>query len=301
MSLIARPVIALSALVLLAPLSPPRTADAATPARLRAAKKAFKRAEVQYRLGNFEEALGHYKAALKLARRPSLVFNIAQCYRFLEQPKKAIFFYQLYLSEWKRTHPRTPPPNRDEVMQWLAALRQQARSAEPGSVRLQGVPDRAAVYLDGKLVGRGPFAAPIELEPGDHALRVVARGHHPYEGTLTVRGGAAVTERVALRRLRGRKGACLVTGLVTGALAVGAEVAALLLTRETNKQYDDTPEFRRYRAGAIGSHVAAGTLAAAAVVSFVLYYRSGERAPAPRAVGFAPLRGGALVTAGGSF
>lgn len=301
MSLIARLVLALSAVMLLALLPPPRAAAAANSARLRAAKKEFDHAEVQYRLGNFEPALAHYKEALKLARRPSIVFNIAQCYRFLEQPKKAIFFYELYLSEWKRTYPDTPPPNRDEVVQWLAALKREARRAEPGSVSLEGVPDGAAVYLDGKLVGRGPFAAPIELPPGGHELRVVARGYRPYAGTLTVRGGAALTERVQLRRLRGRKGAWLVTGLVSGTLAIGAEVAALLLTRETNRQYDDTPEFRRYRAGAIGSHIAAGTLAAAAAVSFVLYYRSGERAPEKRALGFAPLPGGALVAARGTF
>jgi len=299
MSLLARLVVAASAIAAFALLpADPARADAA---RLREAKKEFENAEVQYRLGNFDTALGHYKQALQLARRPSIVFNIAQCYRFLEQPKKAIFFYELYLAEWKRTYPDTAPPNRDEVMQWLATLKREAQSTEPGRVQLLGVPDGAAVLVDGKLVGRGPLGAPFELAAGEHELRVEAAGYRPFAATITVQGGTPSEERVALKRLRDRTRAWLATGVAASALAVGAEVAALLLTRETNQQYDDTAEFRRYRSGAIASHVAAGTLAAAAAVSFVLYLRSGERAPAPRAVSFTPLTRGAMIAAQGTF
>ena len=87
------------------------------------ARTLFKQAETQYRLGKFKEALAGYEAALKAAHHPSIIFNIAQCHRQLGNARKALFSYELFLSDWNRMKPGTAPPNKAEVDRHIAALK----------------------------------------------------------------------------------------------------------------------------------------------------------------------------------
>ncbi len=81
-----------------AALAKPGAKDAAT-AR---AKEFFKQGAQAYRLANFKEALGFFEEAMKLSPRPSVILNLAQCHRQLDNHKKSLFFYKLYLTEWAR-------------------------------------------------------------------------------------------------------------------------------------------------------------------------------------------------------
>jgi tetratricopeptide (TPR) repeat protein len=101
---------------------------------LRRARAPFDEAESQYRLGRFAEALTGYRAALELARRPNLLFNIAQCYRQLGDHPNALFYYELYLADSRRARPGKPVPYEKEVRQHMARLRSLlAESARPGA------------------------------------------------------------------------------------------------------------------------------------------------------------------------
>jgi hypothetical protein len=275
--------------------------------RIRRAKHLFKQAEIKYRLGEFATALSLYKKALSLARRPSLVFNIAQCHRFLEHPKKALFYYELYLSEWKRSRPGTDPPNLAEVQGFITSLREQLATPK---LLIEGLPDGAEVLVDGRVIGRLPMEAAVEISPGDHQLRVKASGYRTYRRLISLRPGQQLTRRIKLRHRRHppkRSVAWLATGIAASALAIGAEVAALVLTKKTNDQFDDTPEFKQYRNGAIISHIGAATMAVTAGVSFVLYAYSGkERRDArlstgPRLVVSPHGAEGAMISATGTF
>jgi len=97
------------------------------------ARQQYHEAEKQYRIGQFQLALKHYMAALKLSPRPSLMYNLAQCYRVSKQPDKALFYYKLYLSEWKRRKSDAPEPfvfreARRHIVQLTARIK--AREAE---------------------------------------------------------------------------------------------------------------------------------------------------------------------------
>ena len=99
------------------------------------AKAQFERGEVQYRLGNFKIALGHYQAALRLVRRPSIVYNIAQCYRQMGDLKKALFNYKLFLSDYKRANPAAPRPQNDaEVKRHIMDLTAKVKAKEQAEV-----------------------------------------------------------------------------------------------------------------------------------------------------------------------
>jgi tetratricopeptide (TPR) repeat protein len=95
-------------LVLLAPMAalvgvqPVAAADEPPPE----VAKLYQQGAKEYRLGHFRRALTRFRSALALTEgRPSLLFNIAQCYRQLGTRRQAIFYYKLYLSEFERLNP----------------------------------------------------------------------------------------------------------------------------------------------------------------------------------------------------
>jgi len=49
------------------------------------AKLLFKRAQLAYKLGKFENALGEYSKAYEMLPLPGFLFNIGQCHRQLVQ------------------------------------------------------------------------------------------------------------------------------------------------------------------------------------------------------------------------
>ncbi|HEY8927038.1 MAG TPA: tetratricopeptide repeat protein, partial [Polyangia bacterium] len=83
----------------------PTVAFAAEDPRVEA-KREVERAEVQYKLGRFDEALEGYSRAYELVNAPGLLFNIGQCHKNLKSYERAIFFFQEYLREAKRPERR---------------------------------------------------------------------------------------------------------------------------------------------------------------------------------------------------
>lgn len=73
----------------------------------------------EYRRRDYRRAIMFYEQSLKLSQRPSLLFNIAQCYRMLEDPSRALDFYRQYLAVWRAQNPSQPAPNYDEVRNYI--------------------------------------------------------------------------------------------------------------------------------------------------------------------------------------
>ncbi len=97
------------------------------------AKAYFKKGTQAYRLANFKEALGHFEEAMKLSPRPSVILNLGQCHRQLDNHKKALFFYKLYFTEWSRANPTTKgsPPFQEEVEGYIKELEYKVAMAKP--------------------------------------------------------------------------------------------------------------------------------------------------------------------------
>ena len=112
-----------------------RGADA--PSRRAEAKSEVERAEVQYKLGRFDEALEGYSRAYELVNAPGLLFDIGQCHRNLGSYERAIFFFQEYLRE------ETRPERRALANQLIAESRSELEKrrqqpAEPDEAASQG-------------------------------------------------------------------------------------------------------------------------------------------------------------------
>ena len=296
-------------------LALPAPAFANSPARIKA-REHFERGETQYRLGRFTTALKEYQAALKLVRRPSIVFNIAQCYRQLSEYRRSIFYYKLYLSDWQRVHPGQKPPYQREVKEHIrkltaAARRKAAEQDGPGvseppgpaaaRVQLDGAPDGARVFVDGVLVARTPLEVPLQLTPGQHRLEVVARGSAPWVQNIQLSGREQRRVMVDLEPERGKRDKTyLAIGVPAAAMAVGMEIMALVAMTEGNKRKESDPDINTYKTLNIVGHVGAGLFAAGSITCFVLYYLSDDGSGGSTArLQLSPLQGGGYV--GGSF
>ena len=273
-------------------------------------KEHFNRGQELYRLGHFSKALTEYQEALKLVQRPSIILNMAQCYRNLDQPKKALFFYKLYLSEWRRQHPTVAPLYEDEVKTHIKGLTQiiRSRSRKPatsqpvvrfGKLQILGIrAARALLLVDGEVRSMTPFSRPIDVLPGQRAVRIEADGHLSWKRTVTIKSGESKRLEVKLQQLPRRKRGWLIASIVTAVAAASAEALAIGYTLAARDHIHGSPPHQRDRDIAIVGHVLAGTLTAASVTSLVFYLRSGrvEKGGISKAAAVVPAPGGVAAS-----
>lgn len=92
--------------------------------RRKLAKKLFRKAKRDFELGRFKKALKGFSSAYELVSHPGLLFNIGQCHRMMKNYKKAVFFYEGYLSAIPDA------PNRAEVQKLIAEGKRRIKEAE---------------------------------------------------------------------------------------------------------------------------------------------------------------------------
>lgn len=73
-------------------------------AEYKAAEKLYEKGRTMFKLKKMRQALVFFKRAYEMAPLPGFLFNIGQCYRFLNDVKQALFFYRQYV----RDNPGTP-------------------------------------------------------------------------------------------------------------------------------------------------------------------------------------------------
>jgi tetratricopeptide (TPR) repeat protein len=76
----------------------PAHARAAHASGEKEARELFQKAEMSFNLGKFADALADYQAAYQAKPLPGFLFNIAQCYRHMQDYERARFFYRRYLA-----------------------------------------------------------------------------------------------------------------------------------------------------------------------------------------------------------
>jgi tetratricopeptide (TPR) repeat protein len=133
------------------------------------AKARFNEAEVFYRIGEYAKALEGYKEAYLLAKKPAILFNMAQCYRYLKSYEEALRTYQIFLLDDPNT------PIREEVEESIAELKAiiaQEQATPTSQPATSPTPQTVPVVL--------PQTAPTAL-----------RYHGPKKTTLYMFSGAA--------------------------------------------------------------------------------------------------------------
>jgi len=103
----------MAALLLVASAGP---AVAGRPSESARAREQFRAAQQHYKLAEYPQALDAFKETYRILEDPSLLFNIAQCYRQLNKKEEAIRFYRTYL------HDSSNAADREDVQKIIASL-----------------------------------------------------------------------------------------------------------------------------------------------------------------------------------
>ncbi len=109
----------------------------------------------------------------------------------------------------------------------------------------------AEIRIDGKLLAVAPLEAPLELDPGRHALAVTLTGFAPHRQTIALERGALTTLSVDLHATDQRIAAWSLLGSGWAALAagIGLGVASVVAHREARDLLsgggDDDPGLER--------------------------------------------------------
>jgi tetratricopeptide (TPR) repeat protein len=171
-------------------------------AETKRARQLFKQGLTLYRLHEFKVALKRFEAALKLKTRASIVLNIAQCHRKLNNAQKALFYYKLYLSRWAEQFPNRRSPYQVEVDKQIKALGARLLREADGALKIFSEPPGAEIWIDGRVrPGKTP-AVLQKLAKGEHGLEL-RKGDLRYRGRVEVVGGTQTEVRVVLARVLG--------------------------------------------------------------------------------------------------
>lgn len=112
----------------------------------RDAESLFKKAEIQFGLGNHKMAQDLYTMAYELRPQPSYLFNIGQCYHRLGNYDKAIRTFELYLFQEPEADDREDVQRMIEISRRAKLARRQPTSAPAPAVA--GGPSRDASPTD---------------------------------------------------------------------------------------------------------------------------------------------------------
>ena len=166
----------------------PSAALAQTEAERAQARAAFQRGVEAYAAERFQEALGAFQEAYRIAPHPSVRVNMANCYERLDRPLEALDHFERFLAEADNASPE----QQREVRTAVRRLRQQV-----GEVFVRVQPDGATVRV-GTTVRTAPILEPIELARGAHRVEVSLAGYRSETREVQVRGGDRVELTVTM-------------------------------------------------------------------------------------------------------
>ncbi len=209
-----------------------------------AARRHYAEGQMLFRDGQYEAALREFQAAYRADPHPVSLRSQAACLVQMGREREAVELYQRYLEAM---------PNASDRAQ-VESYIQEARS-QGGRVYIVTNPQGATATLDGRpLPGQTPLN--VEVSAGSHTLQLQAQGYRPETRTFQLSYGESQTIQVNLSPAAGQQpattpstptpggyppqqtqdqglrfsvpvwvmigvtGAALITGIVTGSLAL---------------------------------------------------------------------------------
>jgi tetratricopeptide (TPR) repeat protein len=116
------------------------SSDAKTGNARAQARAQVKKAQLDYKLARFEEALQDYSQAYELYPAPALLFNLGQCHRNLKNYERAIFFFEGYLREQPKIAADQRALTEDLLTECRTALDRQRAEAAAAAARFAPPP-----------------------------------------------------------------------------------------------------------------------------------------------------------------
>lgn len=157
-----------------------------------AARAAFERGVNAYAAERWEEALGAFQEAYRVAPHPSVRVNMANCYVHLARPVEALDHFERFLFE---IGDEGDPAQKREVRRQIEELRGQI-----GETFLRIHPEGATVTIDGHTTRRAPILDALKLSAGTHHVEVSMDGYATVDRDFEVEGGERHELRIELEQ-----------------------------------------------------------------------------------------------------
>jgi len=263
-----------------------------------AARRHYAEGQALYNAGNYSAALSEFRAAYAAQPHPVVLKSQAECLERMGNIREAMELFQRYLSE------RPDAPDRAAIESRIASYR-----SRPGRLRIVTNPPGATVTLDGARVN-GATPMDVNVQSGQHAVAVQLEGYqmvlqefnmppagsHTVQANLVPVGGAVATTptpgpggQVVVQQRRwhmttpvwvmvGVTGAALVTGTVTGALAMADQGEFDDLRDDQDTERSELEDLRDSgETKALVADISFGVAAAAAITGIVLFFVQNRR------------------------
>lgn len=147
----------------------------------------FHKGKALYQAAKVREAYEAYAGAWALKRSYDIAANLANTEMVLGMKRDAAE-HLAYCS-------RNFPPSGSKALLDAIKVRFDEARKEVGAVVVKGIAADAALRMDGKEIGPGPFGDELYVEPGKHTVEVTRTGYEEARQAFDVQaGGTAVVE-----------------------------------------------------------------------------------------------------------
>jgi hypothetical protein len=265
------------------------------------ARRHYTEGQELFRAERWDAALAEFRAAYQADPHPVSLRSQAACLVHLGRDREAVGLYEQYLRELPQAS------DAGEVRSYIQDV-----TSRPGRIYIVTNPQGVQATLDGRLLD-GATPINVQIAPGQHSLQLQAQGYNPETRNFEVAYGEAQTIQINLvaaagppatppatpvptqpsEGLRfstpvwvmiGLTAAALVTGIVTGSLALSDQGEFELL----DPQADPESRFQELhdsgQTKALIADISFGVAAAAAITGIVLFIvqNTGNRRSASR-------------------
>jgi tetratricopeptide (TPR) repeat protein len=272
--------------------------------------------QAYYKQARYQESIREFEEAFRLSDKAALLFNIAQAYERSGNLDQTVEYLKRYLK-----HPDTK--DQTGVEERLKNL--QERLSKTG-IQVQCDVIGAAVTVDGKTIGQTPLGQPVSVAAGSHEIKVEKVGYKVFTAFVSVVAGSIIPVAAKLvsegnsvtaapanqpvvseaaetpRKKRfwtwivgGSGAALIITGAITGGLALGKASDANMATASSEKTDNENSAKRL----ALVSDVTIGLGAACVAGAAILYFYEGKPEQAKTVI--APMIGPRQVGLGATF
>jgi hypothetical protein len=141
----------------------------------------FERGIHLFQHGNVVGALAEFEAGYQIHPNSAALQNIALCQKALFRYREAKATLEMLLARHEHEMTSTDTKTIRSVSDELTAL--------IGVVKIAVRPHAAKVSIDDTVIATSDLERPVELDVGEHRLRVEADGYEPAQRLLTIAGG----------------------------------------------------------------------------------------------------------------
>ncbi len=142
------------------------------------AKKHFEFGKAYYKQSEYNKAIEEFQKAYSLYPHSVILYNIAQAYEKEGNIPMALRFFREYLRA---------SPNAEDKSTILISIQNLEKKLQEKGIQQVGIystPSEAEVAINGKVIGKTPFA--IELKPGKYTLSLTKKGYLPIDKEFVV-------------------------------------------------------------------------------------------------------------------